>query len=360
MSVVLFLFAQESSGGSGSGGDSASGSEAPSSASSCPPPEDDFGKVHKAGTVEVIHSSVSDAAGSYFDLRAQSAAEAGAEAGFRPPPLRAAAVARRRARLRALRDGAAPGAGGPPGACRDGATLGALPAAALQEVARQLRCHGFAVVDGLLGSVAARQLRGALRDSGSWASGVMGGEASRARVLRGDLVAWPDAGGQGPLSSLLRGWLAQVDALVGGLRPLLPRKHELAGVSVREPPMASRYPTGARYIRHYDNNCDSGAGSCNGRRLTAVYYLNEAVSDADGGHLRVVARCGRSHDVLPSLDVLALFWADRRTPHEVLPNKGSERYALSCWYVDSTEAPAAPEASLWEAASFAAAPEPPS
>merc|ERR1712032_413530 len=27
------------------------------------------------------------------------------------------------------------------------------------------------------------------------------------------------------------------------------------------------------------------------------------------------------------------------TPHEVLPNSGADRYALSCWYVDKDELP---------------------
>ncbi|CAE7942570.1 egl-9, partial [Symbiodinium sp. KB8] len=133
-----------------------------------------------------------------------------------------------------------------------------------------------------------------------------------------------------------------VDRLVADLRPFLPGAVELGAVDAREPVMLSCYPRGARYIRHYDNNCDTGEGDCNGRRLTVLYYLNEAASDSDGGHLRLIGQRGGVYDILPELDALVLFWADRRTPHEVLPNLGKDRYALSCWYVDTSEAPDAP------------------
>jgi len=240
------------------------------------------------------------------------------------PPLRAAAVARRRGRLGALRSGG-------------------WSQAALAEAAAQLRGHGFVVADDFHGSDAARMLRGGLQQLPSWVHGRLGGAASNS-VLRGDLVAWPDTTLPG-----LRAWLHELDSLVAALRALLPRPEELAGVTAREPPMASCYPTGAKYIRHYDNNCEGAEGDCNGRRLTAVYYLNDELTDADGGHLRLIGRCGRAFDVLPRLDVLVLFWSDRRTPHEVLPNRGTPRFALTCWYVDVDEAPDAAEATLWEA-----------
>merc|ERR1719329_623102 len=172
------------------------------------------------------------------------------------------------------------------------------------------------------------------------------GEAQpmRSQSLRGDQVAWPDTSlAGGALGAAVRHWLAELDSLVEGLRPFLARPGELASVTAREPVMASCYAPGSRYIRHYDNNCDAtgqpGDG-CNGRRLSAVFYLNESPSDSDGGHLRLVCSRGHTFDVLPELDTLALFWADRRTPHEVLPVTGQRsRFAISCWYVDLAEAP---------------------
>ncbi|CAE8587566.1 unnamed protein product, partial [Polarella glacialis] len=170
--------------------------------------------------------------------------------------------------------------------------------------------------------------------------------STESRLLRGDRVAWPDLD-DALLGPALKSWLGELDALVWALKPMMPAPREMGGVAAREPPMATCYPKGARYIRHYDNNCEDGEGKdCNGRRLTAIYYLNEGACDEDGGHLRILTQRGGVHDVLPEFDVLVLFWADRRTPHEVLPNCGRDRYALSCWYVDKTEAPEAPAEQL--------------
>ena len=70
-------------------------------------------------------------------------------------------------------------------------------------------------------------------------------------------------------------YLQKVDTLVAQLAPLVP---ELRGVASRSKAMVACYPGGgARYVRHCDNSCDSGEGErCNGRRLTAILYLNPA------------------------------------------------------------------------------------
>ncbi|CAJ1404964.1 unnamed protein product [Effrenium voratum] len=263
-----------------------------------------------------IHTQVCPSA-EYFQLREQSAKDEAKEAAApsAAAPSAAAqrgalAVERRRRRLTELR--------------------GASRASALAEAAAQLRGRGFVVWDHFLG--AAESLLPLLARS-DWRPGRLGDALSTS--LRGDRVAWPSL--EHPE---LRRWLQALDDLVADLRPLLDRENELRTVTAREPPMASCYPRGARYIRHYDNNCEEGQGDCNGRRLTAVYYLNE-VTESDGGHLRIMGQ-RRVYDILPALDTLVLFWADRRTPHEVLPNRGADRYALSCWYVDLAEAPDAP------------------
>eukprot|EP00913_Durusdinium_trenchii_P003856 g3569.t1 len=87
-------------------------------------------------------------------------------------------------------------------------------------------------------------------------------------------IAWPSLSEAGRFGEALQRWMQALDELVADLRLHLNRPDELLRVERREPPMASCYPQHARYIRHYDNNCDEGLGDCNGRRLTAETLSN--------------------------------------------------------------------------------------
>ena len=62
------------------------------------------------------------------------------------------------------------------------------------------------------------------------------------------------------------------------------RKSEARDLRWRCDAQLSLYPAeGSRYVRHVDNTCSGGRGRlCNGRRLSAVYYLNPSWSKADG------------------------------------------------------------------------------
>lgn len=325
----LKRFAWQSSGSSGdaSGSVEPDGDERSSTASSSGDAAE--GEIaagsYPAGCDTVVwHTSVMEA--DYIDLRARGVDAATKAATQRPlpAPQGAAAVARRRARLLALRKDS-------------GGAVQQWPAPALQEVAAQLRGRGFMVADAFCGLHIASALRRGV-EALDMRPGHLGG-AVRSASLRGDLVAWPELAEATPFGAAMRDWLRRLDALISALASQMRRPGELAGVRAREPPMASCYPPGARYIRHYDNNCEDGEGSdCNGRRLTAVYYLSSISSDAEGGHLRLASWHRRTYDIAPVLDTLVLFWADRRTPHEVLPNNHTMRYALSCWYVDLDEA----------------------
>jgi len=329
---------QSSSSDAACEGDHASESEErSSSASSEEVPVDEQGGGSSPRETVVWHSSVAKA--DYVELRARGVDDDDAASRPLPPPQGAAAVARRRARLRHLLL--------PPSRCDAGCAAAAAadsqdeasswPSEALQEVAAQMRGRGFVVLDAFCGEASATLLREGVEGL-AMRPGNLGG-AVHSRTLRGDSVAWPAVSDESPFGAALRSWLHRLDTLVAALRSRLGRPSELAAVRTREPPMASCYPPGARYIRHYDNNCDEGDGpDCNARRLTAVYYLSGVGADAAGGHLRLISRHRKTHDIAPSLDTLVLFWADRRTPHEVLPNTGSKRYALSCWYVDADEA----------------------
>lgn len=106
----------------------------------------------------------------------------------------------------------------------------------------------------------------------------------------------------------------------------------------------SRYPgNGARYVRHVDNSCRGGGGGrCNGRRLSAVFYLNPLWESSAGGELRILRAAPEGAGELPLLDVaphndrLLVFWADERNPHEVLPSF-AERFAVTVWYYSAAE-----------------------
>ena len=83
-------------------------------------------------------------------------------------------------------------------------------------------------------------------------------------------------------------YLTKVDTLVAQLGP---RVSQLRDIAHRSKAMVACYPGGgARYVRHCDNSCESGHGErCNGRRLTAIIYLNEGWTLLNGGELRLFA-----------------------------------------------------------------------
>lgn len=126
----------------------------------------------------------------------------------------------------------------------------------------------------------------------------------------------------------------------------------LQNTTLRSDAMLTVYPgDGARYIRHTDNSCVRGSGRrCNGRRLTAIAYLNPrplppSTESLDGALRLYGSEEGGAAaltspprlDIAPVHDRLVLFWADSRVPHEVLPTS-NPRYALTVWYYDSEEA----------------------
>ena len=67
--------------------------------------------------------------------------------------------------------------------------------------------------------------------------------------------------------------------------------------------MSTRIRAG-RYVRHVDNTCTAGRGRlCNGRRLTAVYYLNGDWQEGHGGELRILGKGPEGGPEAPLLDV---------------------------------------------------------
>ena len=236
--------------------------------------------------------------------------------------------------------------------------------AILGEVARQLAELNFAVIDNFMSETAAasdvrHEAETALEGAVTAAGLLTGGR--QASGLRSDVAIWKTVGTMPSRGDTLPRALDRladsVDALVSTLRDTcIPKgKADLAGsaavtaaaraslelqnVHHRSHAMLATYPrNGSRYVRHLDNVCAEGFGTrCNGRRLTAVYYLNEAwASETDGGALRLfkpgLANSEPLVDLEPHLDRLTLFWADERVPHAVLPTGSRDRLAVTIWY----------------------------
>jgi SM-20-related protein len=84
------------------------------------------------------------------------------------------------------------------------------------------------------------------------------------------------------------------------------------------------YRPGAGYARHLDCLRDDDA-----RVLSAVFYLNHAWQEIDGGALRLYLADGSHRDVYPHGGSLLLFLS-AQFEHEVLPAT-RDRMSIACW-----------------------------
>lgn len=252
----------------------------------------------------------------------------------------------------------------------------------LTSIGSLLTSRAYVILDSFLPSPQSSSLReevSALRRSGLLKQGALSGGGGggqgfvsggyRLASVRGDHVGWFDGREEG--LAILPKVMQKIDTLVNELKP---HCEHLKGIVSRSHAMVTCYPGGgARYIRHCDN-----AGKRNGRRLTAIVYLNEQWKDGDGGELRIF-RCSRAgdsvvdcdgnslnafddnerndrtaseteergdvsdvvrRDVAPLAGRLVLFFSDERVPHEVLAC-ATDRYAVTVWYYDKDELVAA-------------------
>ena len=224
----------------------------------------------------------------------------------------------------------------------------------LDTIGKELESKNYCVLDNFLGKKGVATLRkevSKIHSSGHLEiSRLAGGRSGKNTTyshtaVRGDHVGWFDGEEPKlwPQGSLPR-YFQKVDTLIAQLGSRVP---QLANIAHRSKAMVACYPGGgARYVRHCDNSCDTGRGDrCNGRRLTAIIYLNEGWSVLHGGELRLYAPFAPKDkpplcDVAPLCDRLVLFYADYRVPHEVLAAH-CERLAVTCWYFDGAEHAAA-------------------
>ena len=237
--------------------------------------------------------------------------------------------------------------------------------------------QNFAIVDGLWDAEATERVRGECEAAYSQgllspATVTTAGDTGKGAIsdTRRDHAAWIDIA-QGPEEwASLSQLVSDIDAVVKGLG---------VGTTARMRPMISRYGPGAFFARHCDNHCDQGVGPlCNGRALTAIFYVNAGWREYDGGCLRVYRPQGPDDDdglheeseacaspeakeaavremvratdndvvadVAPLAGRLVVFFSDYRVPHEVLPvtvEAKADRFAVTIWYTDGEGYPEA-------------------
>eukprot|EP00760_Papus_ankaliazontas_P028460 PhM_4_TR3724/c0_g1_i1/m.87346/K09592/EGLN, HPH; hypoxia-inducible factor prolyl hydroxylase len=206
-------------------------------------------------------------------------------------------------------------------------------------VAEHLVQNNFCVLDNFYGQENTLELRNEIisyQEKGLMKDGEIGkGKLATSRgvvkTMRSDKIVWFE--GSEPVCPLLRRYILYLDVFSHKLCRFLQGCFSKETDWVhggRSKAMATVYPPGGtHYVPHYDNpNKD-------GRRLTCVFYLNPDWKEGAGGTLRVKTS-GKTVDVAPLCDRLALFWSDRRCPHEVMPSN-QNRYAVTVWFFDDRE-----------------------
>lgn len=141
------------------------------------------------------------------------------------------------------------------------------------------------------------------------------GASRTASPLRGDSTHWfPTVAMSAPQQS----FADRIDAL----RVALSRELMLGLVDCES--HYAVYRPGAGYARHLDCLRDDDA-----RVLSAVFYLNDAWQETDGGALRLYLADGSYRDVYPHAGSLLLFLS-AQFEHEVLPAT-RVRMSVACW-----------------------------
>ena len=207
-------------------------------------------------------------------------------------------------------------------------------------IAESLLKKNYAVMDGLLGAQEAMNLRAevaryykdGLMVDGEIGQGVTASTGSVKRAMRTDKVVWFE-GSEAFVGPSMKRHITRMDIITQKVAILLEAiapEQSWTGAR-RSKIMATVYAgSGAKYVPHYDNP------NRNGRRLTAILYLNPEWKPQHGGTMRMKTQ-RTVVDVAPLLDRMLFFWSDTRCPHEVLPATGPDRYAITIWFMDEKE-----------------------
>ena len=182
---------------------------------------------------------------------------------------------------------------------------------------------GWFARDGFLGRAPALALRGFARSllaRGALHESALGRTGDHDPSMRGDLTHFVNEG-------LRRRALGPLTRALDGLALSLGRDAWLP-VGERQIQLACFPGGGTRYAKHRDA---FRAGPGRARRVTAIFYLNDAWLPADGGPLRLHLDEGK-RDIAPELDRVVVFLS-ARVQHEVMP-VFRERLALTSWFYE--------------------------
>jgi len=193
-------------------------------------------------------------------------------------------------------------------------------AQAAESIAADIAARGYSFAGQFLAEPELHALRAEclrLHAAGEFRPAAVGKSAQRLPAVRADEIAWLDLAQSTPAVAAA---MRRFEALRLALNRML-----YLGLFELECQFA-HYRAGAAYRRHRDQFPGDST-----RRLSCVFYLNEAWTAADGGALRIHLEAQEDNvDILPEGGTLACFLSDR-FEHEVLP-AARDRWSLAGWF----------------------------
>ncbi|PNH11299.1 NifU-like protein 4, mitochondrial, partial [Tetrabaena socialis] len=186
---------------------------------------------------------------------------------------------------------------------------------------------GYAVVDGVFGRDMARRLRSEVVDL--YERGLMHKNCThlvknnttalleKSQIHEAELTLDSDIQSAAPLCSSLNS-----DHTLATMLSLLMPQLALDGQAIK---LQYNAGSGGCFPLHYDSD-----EQLDGRRVTAIFYLNPGWTEAQGGQLRLYPFPAPPLDVAPLEDRLVLF-ASTRMLHRVLPSTAPSRCCFTIW-----------------------------
>jgi hypothetical protein len=235
------------------------------------------------------------------------------------------------------------------------------------EIATQLKQENVAVLDNFMGAKVSQAVLAEIETLYASGQPKLGGGLNDFELLRDRYTGWIDTDDVKVQALMAVQQFAQhLDTLVKQLRYDNHTHEDLKDVHQRGRLMLAVHPdantprlnevedpqsTQSRFDakeRHTDNDCLGSRGTrCNGRRLTALYYLHRHWDETFGGKFRVfgpdktyqLAPSKPRVDLSPNTDRLIIFWADKRVPHLVtaIDSGAPARLCLTAFYHSDAE-----------------------